>query len=170
MSYIKDQQALSSEEQARLYVNRVNNAFQYIDEVVANRNLIAHKGHTDNRFDYKTLKEFIIREFTIFVCHYIESLKNNWYKNCIQYNKNIQEVKVSEIFDNKIICFNTNSSIIDKHTKILIKNGKNKCEIASVDSIQHNHQNIEQSDYNQDISCLLDKTCKKTFNYFLYVR
>ena len=48
------------------------------------------------------------------------------------------------------------------------KNGKNKIQIANINSIQYNRNNIETSENNQDISCCLNKVCKKTFKYFLY--
>lgn len=172
LCYIQARQALSSKDQARLYVDRINidNAFQYIDNIVASRNQIAHEGRTDNRYDDTTLKEFVIKEFTIFVCQYIELLKHSWYIHCVKSNKMIEELNILNVFNNQIICFNTGENIINKKSIIIIKKGTDKYEVASIESIQHNKIDIDCSTVNQNIGCALTKTCKITFKYYLYLQ
>lgn len=168
LCYIQKRQGLSSKDQAKLYVDRIPNAFLYIDEIVNARNQIAHEGRSDSRYDNNTLKEFVIEEFRIFVCQYIELLKETWYKRCVQNNKMVKEINVLSIYNNQIICFNTGSTLINKKSIIIIKDGKNKCEIATIKQIQHNRNDVDYSELNQDIGCLLNKRCKDTFKYYLY--
>lgn len=167
--YIKDREALSSIEQSKIFVEKSNNVFHYIDDIVADRNMIAHQGRASIRFDHLTIKQYIIREFKIVVNHYIDLLKAKWCQNCVQANMNIKKIDVLQIIDNSIICFNTKETVIDKNSKIIIKNGKNNYKIATIIAIQQNKQSIERAEINQDIGCRLDKRCKPTFSYYMYV-
>lgn len=167
-NYIKERQGLLTTEEARQYIDTVKNPFQYIDETVESRNRIAHKGYEENMLDNDMITKFIINEFKIFVFSYIDSLKTQWCKLCLENNTNINELRIIDIFNNNIICFNTQDYIIDKNTVVIVKDSNGNYRLGKILSIQNEHQDISVSTINQDIGCKLDITCKTNYKYYIY--
>ena len=166
--YIKERQGFLTIEEAKQYIDTVKNPFQYIDETVESRNRIAHKGYEETILDNGTIKKFIIKEFKIFVFSYIDLLKIQWCKLCLENNININELRIINIFNNSIICFNTKDYIIDKNTAVIVKDSQGNYNLGKILSIQNEHQDISVSTRNQDIGCNLDITCKANYKYYIY--
>lgn len=166
--YIMVREGLSSIEQATYCIKKLTNPFQYVDDLVENRNHIAHRGRAESRFDFKIVKDCVISELKIIVFYYLKRVKEVWYCNCVHNNTDIEELEVSQIYDNKIICFNTKDIVINKNSVILVKNGKNQIKVATINTVRDSVGEIEVSEKNQDISCSLTTTCKNTFSYYLY--
>lgn len=167
-AYIKERQGFLTIEEAKQYIDTVKNPFQYIDETVESRNRIAHKGYEETMLDNDMIKNFIIKEFKIFVFSYIELLKIQWCKLYLENNTNKNELQIIKIFNNSIICFNTQEFIIDKNTSIIIKDSKGNYKLGKILSMQKDNQDISISTRNENIGCKLDITCKPNYEYYIY--
>lgn len=166
--YIKDREALPSVESAKEYIDKLNNPFLYINDLVESRNRVAHMGYEENMLDNDMIKNLVIKEFNVFVSQYISLLKAQWCKLCLDNNINMHRLEIIGIYNNDIICFNTGNFSVNKTSTIFIQDTNNKPMIGKILSIQCNNQEIDASEKNQNIGCKLSTTCKDTYSYYLY--
>ena len=166
--YIKFREALPSVESAKEYIDRLNNPFLYINDVVESRNRIAHMGYEENMLDNDMIRNLVIKEFNVFVSQYISLLKTQWCKLCLDNNINMHRLEILKVYNNEIICFNTGDFSVNKASTIFIQDTNNNQMIGKILSIQYNNQDIDVSEKNQNIGCKLNTTCKDTYSYYLY--
>lgn len=168
-NYIKNRENFSTLEQTRTYINALKQPYKYIDDIVDSRNRIAHRGYEEEpMLDSNILRQIVFPEFRLFVSSYIKFLKIQWCIQCCTTNTNVLELKVINIFNNNIICFNTKENIVTRDGIIIIKKAKDKWEFSTILNIQYNNQDIEISEVNQNIGCKLEAHCKPNYKYYLY--
>lgn len=142
--------------------------FQILEHLCDLRNDIAH-GVDNVQLIHKT----ILYDYIDFMKLFTESLYeliNDRYLRLI-YNQNEKEVKVIDIFNNNILCFNTNGNLITKDSKVLVSTVDfyPNFFIANILSIEHQRNSIDSTILNKadDIGISLDKRIKNSMSFKL---
>lgn len=142
--------------------------FQILEHVCDLRNDIAHGVNNIQLVNRSILFDYI--DFMkIFAESLYELINGNYLSKIYEVNKN--EIEIINVFNNEILCFNTNGKLIDKKTKLLIKSESHLPNVfyANILDIQHNKVSINSTTLNDnvDIGVKVDKKIKDTMKFKL---
>lgn len=145
-----------------------NIVFPILEHICDLRNDIAHGVNNIQLINKSILFEYI--DFMkIFATSLFELINNNYLSKIYENSNN--DIEVINIFNKKILCFNTQGLKIDRASKILIKSENHfpNYFFANITDIQHNNLSITSTELNSkiDIGVLLDKKIKDTMNFKL---
>jgi hypothetical protein len=141
--------------------------FQILEHICDLRNNIAH-GVKNIQLINKSILFDYIDFIKIFSKSLFEITIDNYYS--LVFEKMTNEIVPINIYNKKILCFNTNGKIINKSSKILVKSIDSypKFFEISILEIQHDNKSIESTgNVCIDIGVLVNKRIKDTMTFKL---
>ncbi len=140
--------------------------FQIIEEICNIRNNIAHGVRNIQLLNKSILFDYIdfIKIFCSSLCALI---KDKYYEHIYD---NLNEIEPINIYNNSILCFNTNSQNLDSKTKIIAFSRDtfpNYVELSVIE-IQHDNVKIESTQHSKiDVGVLVNKKIRNTMRFRL---
>lgn len=145
-----------------------NVVFQCLGHICDLRNDISH-GEKNIQLINKSILFEYIDFMKIFTSSLFELINDNYLSKV--YEQNADQVEVINIYDNKILCFNTKGKEINKNSKVLVKSDKNfpKIFFANIVKIEHNNESINSTELNNkiNIGVQVDKKITTAMNFKL---
>ena len=142
--------------------------FQILEHICDLRNDIAHGVN-----NIQLVNKSILFDYIDFMKMFASSLYELLYNSCLSkiFELNNESIKVLNIYNREILCFNTQGRIIDKTSKILAKyeNHFPNVFFLNIISIQHNKASINKTELNNniDIGVKVDKKIKDSMKFKL---
>ena len=142
--------------------------FQPLEHICDLRNDIAH-GVNNIQLINKTILFEYIDFMKIYSTALFELINDNYLEKIYEQNNN--EIKVINVFNNQILCFETKGKLINRNSKILVKSENHfpNVYLTNIKGIQQNKKNIDNTELgeNVEIGIMLDKKIKDTMNFKL---
>ena len=140
--------------------------FIKINDLIEKRNLVAHSW-IDETVDLNIIKEDYVAFFEVF-CNALYHLLEESISGFEVLFKG-KKITIVRIFNKCILCFNNDNAAIRIGGKILIKKTDSSYTYGFIESIEHNHQRIEnvRDTENIDIGVKISSKAKDSYEYFL---
>ena len=141
--------------------------FNMINDLVERRNSVAHSWNEDTRVSNEELREKYI-PFILIICKAIyRILMEVIYNYLFENNKLIKIQTIHNIYNNRILCINSEENVIYVNDFIYIIRNQKK-SLAKVENIQIDHVNVEKCDEQQDIGLKLDTKINGADEIYIY--
>lgn len=137
-------------------------------DIIDQRNSIAHSGMVENRFSFELLKEYvqIFRVIGRIICHIVlETIAS------ILISNETMGVfsPIHAIYNNEILCTDLGSCPLSVDDIIISVNSQNKYKILTIQSIQVDHKDVSiVTDPGTTLGMKLDKTVKQNHAFYYF--
>lgn len=138
-----------------------------LDELVNQRNTIAHSWEVDQRYAY----EIIEKDFTELLMDLGKELESILTDNLytFMYDKDYFNSfdNALKVIRNRILCINSMDSYLEKGDFIFCKNGKNEIKRLEIVNIQHNNKEIDKiTEENIDVGIEVNDNIRPNWTYY----
>lgn len=151
------------------YLTRESNiTFQTLEDICDLRNDISH-GVDNIQLIHKSILFENIEFMKIYTQSLYELVNDSFLKE--KYELNEKNIDIINIYDNKILCFNTKREVITKDSKIIVKSENHYPNffLADIIDIQFDKESIESTNLEESINIgvSLNKRIKDTMSFKL---
>ena len=146
-------------------LNKRENFFSEIDEIVVLRNIIAHEGHSLTIPTIDDLRNKYIPIFQTFLVAFLNAVTNYVLKSIINGKEKIMIVQ--DVVNNKIILFDSKNLSITKEKYVIVCETKSNYLLRMILRMESDNKAIEKTEKNQQVGCELSGYIKKNYSYRL---
>ncbi len=143
--------------------NSLENCCTLIDEIVDQRNFIAHKGMVDNRIDLGIINEDYIPLFEMFLIGVSEVFMT---EIASHYTKLIN-LEIVDSYNHSIVGFKIDSCNITPGELIFVNTGNHGCYLNRINSIELEKKKVDCTDKNGEYGVKFDSYVSKNSKYFV---
>lgn len=143
----------------------IDEILRTIKELIEERNRVAHSWVENIDID------LVKNDYLHFIKVICKSIYLILEKELSIYEKDFSsvEITIDEIIRNRYLIFKSDTEILKLGDKIIIEKNNHEIDFGFITSIQDNGQNIEQSEYGQEVGVEVDYSGKLKNNYSFYL-
>lgn len=146
------------------------NYFEELDNLVEQRNQVAHSGRVDEKKSLNYIKENTVPFLLLFGKVISEILINDILKLLIDKNMVVEFPIIKDVFNSSIIWLELGDNSLSVGDKIIYTNGQvvGYCKIVSI-RVDNKDVSMVESSQNREVTIGVDKKIKKNWKFFKYM-